>query len=238
MLIAFVLILPNSSSALEWVVKSGYRLANLTVKSSEQDGFKLLDYRVTGVRFTNRLTRQLIAKNRNLANGSGVAIGDVDGADLPDSYFCGLQADNKLYRNRGGLRFEDITAESGVACPRQYCTGALLVDVDGDNDNDLLVTGLAKGTRLFLNDGFGKFTEKTDSGLFPKLGATSMAMADIDLDGDLDLYVTNYRTTNYNDRPPGVNVEVKQENGKIVVTPANRFLALKTKRQDGVHLIE
>ena len=238
MLIAFVLILPNSSSALEWVVKSGYRLANLTVKSSEQDGFKLLDYRVTGVRFTNRLTRQLIAKNRNLANGSGVAIGDVDGDDLPDIYFCGLQADNKLYRNRGGLRFEDITAESGVACPRQYCTGALLVDVDGDNDNDLLVTGLAKGTRLFLNDGFGKFTEKTDSGLFPKLGATSMAMADIDLDGDLDLYVTNYRTTNYNDRPPGVNVEVKQENGKIVVTPANRFLALKTKRQDGVHLIE
>ena len=65
-----------------------------------------------------------------------------------------------------------------------------------------------------------------------------MAMADIDSDGDLDLYVTNYRTTNYKDRPPGVNVEVKQENGKVVVTPVNRFLALKTKRQDGVHLVE
>ncbi|MBT3615172.1 MAG: VCBS repeat-containing protein, partial [Verrucomicrobia bacterium] len=180
----------------------------------------------------------MIAKNRNLANGSGVAIGDVDGDDLPDIYFCGLQTDNKLYRNRVGWRFEDITAESGVTCPRQYCTGALLVDVDGDGDNDLLVTGLAKGTRLFLNDGYGKFTEKTDSGLFPKLGATSMAMADIDSDGDLDLYVTNYRTTNYKDRPPGVNVEVKQENGKVVVTPVNRFLALKTKRQDGVHIVE
>jgi len=238
MLFAFVLILPNPLSALEWVEKDGHRLAKLTVEPSERDGFKLLERRVTRVEFANRLTRQLVAKNRNLANGSGVAIGDVDGDDLPDIYFCGLQVDNKLYRNRGGWRFEDITAESGVACPRQYCTGALLADVDGDNDNDLLVTGLAKGTRLFLNDGFGKFTEKNDSGLFPKLGATSMAMADIDSDGDLDLYVTNYRTTNYKDRPPGVNVEVKQENGKVIVTPANRFLALRTKRQDGVHLVE
>ncbi|MFL3667339.1 MAG: FG-GAP repeat domain-containing protein, partial [Verrucomicrobiota bacterium] len=238
MLFAFVLILPNSLSSLEWIEKDGYRFAKLTVESSERDGFKLLENRVTRVEFANRLTRQLVGKNRNLANGSGVAIGDVDGDDLPDIYFCGLQVNNKLYRNQGGWRFEDITAESGVACPRQYCTGALLADVDGDNDNDLLVTGLAKGTRLFLNDGFGKFTEKNDSGLFPKLGATSMALADIDSDGDLDLYVTNYRTTNYKDRPPGVNVEVKQENGKVIVTPANRFLALKTKRQDGVHLVE
>ena len=238
MLFAFFLILPNSLISLEWIEKDGYRFANLTVEPSERDGFKLLENRVTRVEFANRLTRQLVGKNRNLANGSGVAIGDVDGDDLPDIYFCGLQVNNKLYRNQGRLRFEDVTAESGVACPRQYCTGALLADVDGDNDNDLLVTGLAKGTRLFLNDGFGKFTEKKDSGLFPKLGATSMALADIDSDGDLDLYVTNYRTTNYKDRPPGVNVEVKQENGKVIVTPANRFLALRTKRQDGVHLVE
>jgi hypothetical protein len=238
MLLTLFLVPLNSLHALDWVEKDGHRLAKLTVKPSERNGFKLLYGRVTGIEFANRLSRQLIAKNRNLANGSGVAIGDVDGDDIPDIYFCGLQANNKLYRNRGGWRFEDITAESGVTCPRQYCTGAMLVDVDGDGDNDLLVTGLAKGTRLFLNDGSGKFTEKTDSGLFPKLGATSMAMADIDSDGDLDLYVTNYRTTNYNDRPPGVNVEVKQENGKVVVTPVNRFLALKTKRQDGVHLVE
>ena len=238
MLSAFILILPNSLRALEWIEKSGHRLARLRVKSSERNGFKLLDHQATGVVFVNRLSRQLVAKNRNLANGSGVAIGDVDGDDIPDIYFCGLQTDNKLYRNRGGWQFEDITAESGVACPRQYSTGALLADVDGDSDNDLLVTGLAKGVRLFLNDGFGEFTEKTDSGLFPKLGATSMAMADIDSDGDLDLYVANYRTTNYKDRPKGLNVEVKKENGKIVVTPPNRFLALKTKRQDGVHLVE
>ena len=142
MLFAFFLILPNSLISLEWIEKDGYRFANLTVEPSERDGFKLLENRVTRVEFANRLTRQLVGKNRNLANGSGVAIGDVDGDDLPDIYFCGLQVNNKLYRNQGRLRFEDVTAESGVACPRQYCTGALLADVDGDNDNDLAISEL------------------------------------------------------------------------------------------------
>ena len=230
--------LPSGLAALDWEQHGNHRLAKLTVKPSKRSGFQLLSPRETGVAFGNRLTRQLVAKNRNLANGSGVAIGDVDGDGLPDLYLCGLQVDNRLYRNLGDWTFEDVTAVSGTACPRQYSTGALLADVDGDDDNDLLVTGLAKGTRLFLNDGTGRFTEKTDSGLFPKLGATSMSMADIDSDGDLDLYVANYRTTNYKDRPPGVNPDVRQENGAVIVTPASRFVALKARRNDGVHLVE
>ncbi|MDP6794209.1 MAG: FG-GAP-like repeat-containing protein [Verrucomicrobiota bacterium] len=230
--------MPSGLIALEWKQQGQHRLAKLTVKPSERNGFQLMPPRETGVSFVNRLSRQLVARNRNLANGSGVAVGDVDGDGLPDLYFCGLQTDNRLYRNLGHWTFEDVTANSGAACSRQYSTGALIADIDGDSDNDLLVTGLAKGTRLFLNDGSGKFTENADSGLFPKLGATSMAMADIDSDGDLDLYVANYRTTNYKDRPPGVNPEVRQENGALIVTPANRFVAIKTSRNDGVHLVE
>ena len=230
--------LPSGLAALEWEQRGQHRLAKLDVKPSARNGFQLLPPRETGVTFGNRLSRQLVAKNRNLANGSGVAVGDVDGDGLPDLYFCGLQVDNRLYRNLGGWSFEDVTAESGTGCPRQYSTGAILVDVDGDGDNDLLVTGLAKGARLFLNDGSGRFDEHAGSGLFPKLGATSMAMADIDSDGDLDLYVANYRTTNYKDRPPGINPNVRQENGAVIVTPANRFAAIKTNRNDGVHLVE
>ena len=237
-LLCLLTIQPAALLALDWVQDRGHRLAKLAVTPSERNGFQLLAGRRTGVEFANRLTRQLVARNRNLANGSGVAIGDVDGDDLPDVYLCGLQVDNRLYRNLGDWTFEDVTIRAGVACSRQYSTGAVLADVDGDSDNDLLVTALAKGTRLFLNDGSGNFTEKTDSGLFPKLGATSMSLADIDSDGDLDLYVANYRTTNYKDRPSGVNVEIKQENGRVVVTPANRFVALKTRRNDGVHLVE
>jgi len=224
--------------ALDWRDHGSHRLAKLTIRPSDRDGFELLPGNKTGMLFSNKLSRLLVARNRNLANGSGVAIGDIDGDGLADVYFCGLQTDNKLFRNLGNWKFEDVTLDSGVACPRQYSTGALIEDIDGDGDNDLLVTALAKGTRLFLNDGTGRFTENPNSGLFPKLGATSMAIADYDLDGDLDLYVANYRTTNHKDRPPGVNVSVSQEGGKIVVSPSNRFTHLKTSRTDGVNIVE
>src|SRR5206468_2383661 len=82
-----------------------------------------------------------------------------------------------------------------VACPDQYSTGAAFADVDGDGDLDLLVNSLGGGTRLFLNDGQGHFTEAPGAGLVRKFAATTMALADIDGDGDLDLYVANYRTT-------------------------------------------
>jgi hypothetical protein len=64
--------------------------------------------------------------------------------------------------------------------------------VDGDGDLDLLVNGIVAGTRLFRNDGKGKFTEAKDSGLSRTASATSLALADMDGDGDLDLYCTHY----------------------------------------------
>ena len=66
MLSAFILILPNSLGALEWIEKSGDRLARLSVKSSERNGFKLLDHQATRVVFVNRLSRQLVAKTGTL----------------------------------------------------------------------------------------------------------------------------------------------------------------------------
>src|SRR6185369_7388365 len=98
------------------------------------------------------------------------------------------------YRNLGNWHFEDITEQAGVGCEGQFSTGAALVDVDGDGNLDLLVNGIGTGTRLFINDGKGRFTESNNSGLVRKYGATTLALADIDGDGDLDLYVANYRT--------------------------------------------
>lgn len=238
LLLIAIIKFPPLGQTLDWEEKDGYRLAKLKVKASGGTGFKLLKPEECGIHFANRLSRQLVARNRNLANGSGVAVGDINGDGLPDIYFCGLQTDNKLYLNKGNLLFEDITISANVACSRQYSTGALLEDVDGDGDNDLIVTALAKGARLYLNNGSGRFTEKINSGLFPGLGATSMAMADYDLDGDLDLYVTNYRTTNYKDRPPGVKVNVERLGNEIQVTPSTRFTYIKSKRKGGVNIVE
>jgi hypothetical protein len=118
-----------------------------------------------------------------------VAAGDIDGDGLCDVYFCGVDSDNKLFRNLGNWKFQDITAEAGVACHGQDSTGAVFADVDGDGRLDLLVTSLGGGLRIFHNDGQGKFTEVTAaSGVASRTGGMSMALADIDADGDLDLY--------------------------------------------------
>jgi len=171
------------------------------VPKAGRTGFTLLKGAVTGILFTNLLDDEHSLTNRNLLSGSGVAAGDVDGDGRVDLYFCGLDNPNGLYRNLGQWKFEDITASAGVGCSRQYSTGAVLADIDGDGDLDLLVNALGGGTRLFLNDGQGHFTESTDSGLIRRQGSMSMALADVDGNGTLDLYVANFRPDTIRDEP-------------------------------------
>jgi enediyne biosynthesis protein E4 len=131
-----------------------------------------------------------------------VALGDVDGDGWCDVYLCGLDNPNALYRNLGGWKFEDITQAAGVACADQASTGAAFADTDGDGDLDLLVNSVGRGVRLFLNDGKGTFREGTEAaGPGGGAGGTSLALADVDGDGFLDLYAVNYRTRTLRDEP-------------------------------------
>ena len=218
-----------TATGLMWQLNGGYRSAPLPVPREGRAGFTLLPGSNTGVVFTNRLSDSTIATNRLLAIGSGVALGDVDGDGLVDLYFCRLEGDNALYRNLGNWKFADITASSGVACSNQFSTGCTFADLDGDLDLDLLINSLGGGTRAFLNDGKGYFTEVAESGLVRNLGATSMALADVDGDGDLDLYVTNYRTDTFQDDPPGLRITSRRRpDGTEVIEPAGRFAGLLT----------
>lgn len=164
------------------------------------------------------LSDQKAAENQIRLNGSGVALGDIDGDGLCDIYLCKLEGENELYRNLGGWKFEKGDISSGPDCRGQYSSGAAFADVDGDDDLDLLVNGIGVGTRLFMNDGAGIFTESRRSGLIRRLGASSMAIADIDRDGDLDLYVANYRTTTI--RTTGF--AVLNVDGKRMIRPQDR----------------
>jgi hypothetical protein len=203
---------------LEWKAGSGFRSAALAVPSVGKAGFSQRLEAETGIAFTNHLSDAAVAENQIRLIGSGVALGDVDGDGLCDIYLCGLEGANALHRNLGNWKFEDITQRAGVGCPDQYSTGCALADVDGDGDLDLLVNSLGAGTRLFTNDGKGRFAEVTDSGLVRRFAGTSMALADVDGDGDLDLYVANYRTTTVR----STGMKVLNVNGRQVIRPEDR----------------
>ncbi len=207
-----------AAPARAWTSEPGGRSAGLSIPASPRPGFALIASEATGVTFTNTLSKENAADNQIRLNGSGVAVGDIDGDGWCDLYFCSLEGSNKLYRNLGDWRFEDITEGAGVACARQWSTGAVFADVDGDGDLDLLVNGIGAGTRCFLNDGKGHFTEALDSGLLRQFGSTSLALADIDGDGDLDLYVANYRTTTIR----STGFAVLSVGGKRMIRPEDR----------------
>jgi hypothetical protein len=237
LLLAETAALAASEPSLAWHDGPGFRWRSLAPPGTGKTGFTRLPPEQTGITFSNRLSDANVAENRILENGSGVALGDVDGDGWCDVYLCGLEGPNVLYRNLGGWRFEDVTERAGVACADQFSTGASFADVDGDGDLDLLVNGCRAGTRLFFNDGTGRFTEASDSGLRRQGGSTTSALADVDGDGDLDLYVVNYQTMTHKDHPPGLTVEVRLVNGKPVVTPADRFIVLG-QRAGGVEITE
>lgn len=202
-------------------LESRHHATPLQVPPSTRIGFTLTSAEDTGVRFTNQLAAARSLTNHVLLNGSGVAAGDVDGDGRCDLYFCGLDGPNALYRNLGDWTFADITEAAGVACTGLDSTGAVLADVDGDSDLDLLVTSVGSGVHLFLNDGRAKFRDFTRSaGLASGAASMSMTLDDMDGDGDLDLYVANYRTYTMRDTF-SMRITVKTVDGRPVITHVN-----------------
>jgi enediyne biosynthesis protein E4 len=193
-------------------------------------GFTLMSPEKTGVGFTNLLQGDAFLTNAVAHNGSGVALGDIDGDGWVDIYLCSLQGPNRLYRNAGGWRFEEVDC-GDAACDGQFSTGAALADVDGDADLDLLVNGIASGTRLFLNDGRGRFSEAANSGLSRTASPTSMALADIDGDGDLDIYCAHYIDVMHL-ADPTIRFAVMLREGRWVVTKVNDQHAASPRWKD------
>ena len=106
----------------------GFRWAELEVPRSGKTGFTLLSPEQTGINFTNTLDERAGEANRVLFNGSGVAVGDFDNDGWPDLYFCSLNGRNALFKNLGGMKFKDVTQESGIVCTNRFCRGAVFAD--------------------------------------------------------------------------------------------------------------
>jgi len=164
--------------------------------------------RSSGVTFSHAASKTS-AKFLPETMGGGVAIFDADGDGRLDLFFTNGAAIstrtgsnrppekddprfwNRLYRNLGGWKFEDVTERAGLRGNR-YDFGAASADYDNDGDVDLLVTGLG-GTTLFRNNGNGTFTDVTTAAGATVSGwSSSAAFVDYDNDGYLDLYVGRY----------------------------------------------
>jgi hypothetical protein len=164
--------------------------------------FQILDQKKTGITFNNKLHESdslNILTYLYYYNGGGVAIGDINNDGLPDIYFSGNQVSNKLYLNKGGMKFSDITEKAGVECNSAWNTGVSMVDVNADGLQDIYVCQVDKiagqkgRNHLFINLGDLTFKESAQEyGLDFSGLSTQAAFFDFDRDGDLDCYLLNH----------------------------------------------
>jgi tetratricopeptide (TPR) repeat protein len=162
------------------------------------------DAREAGLRFMhdNGHTDSYLRPPETMCGGVGLLDYDgdgwldiyvVQGGPFPPADSAPGDGD-RLFRNRGNGTFEDATERAGIAAFRRgYGHGVTVGDYNNDGWPDLFVTRW-RSYALYCNKGDGRFEDvTTDTGLAgDRDWPTSAAFADLDGDGDLDLYVCHY----------------------------------------------
>lgn len=167
--------------------------------------FDILTGQSTGIHFINDLpdNYQVNFWRYNYTyQGGGVCIGDINADGLQDIYFTGNISPNKLYLNKGNLKFEDITDKAGITkLPGEWTMSATMVDIDGDGDLDIyqclgrVDDPEKRRNRLFINNGNTTFTDKSkESGIDDDTYSVMANFFDYDNDGDLDMYLATHPT--------------------------------------------
>ncbi len=158
--------------------------------------FTLLTPERTGINFVNPIDEDhpMAHLYASAMSCGGVAVGDYDRDGLPDVYVSRGPGGNKLYRNRGGMRFDDVTDRAGVAGGDAWGRGAAFIDIDSDGDLDLFLTNYDAPNQLYINQGDGTFNDDAKRrGLDFTDASHTPAFCDYDRDGDLDVYILTNR---------------------------------------------
>ena len=148
----------------------------------------------------NDFVRQPLLPNRYSQLGPGMAWGDIDGDGDDDLWLGGARTETgQIHRNDGSGKFTKLDFSAAEADKQSEDMGGLWLDVDSDGDLDLyVVSGGVEcdpntevlRDRIYLNDGKSEFAKAADEFLPDNFDSgSSVAAADYDRDGDLDLFV-------------------------------------------------
>lgn len=170
-------------------------------KAVSEKQFELVPSTKTNVNFENRITE---TEEVNFINyeavyqGAGCAVLDVDNDGLQDLFFVSNQESEKLYLNKGNFKFEDISQSAGITGGKEWSAGVSIADVNADGWDDIYVCCHfwddinMRRNKLYINNKNNTFTERAREYGIDDPGYSFQAnFFDMDLDGDLDLFVVN-----------------------------------------------
>ena len=176
-------------------------VAMVACSRNDKKQFEVIRSSESGIEFVNKVVENADANILDYPyfyNGGGVSVGDINNDGMVDLYFTSNQSPNKLYINKGNMKFEDITKSAGVEDHSSWKTGSVMADVNGDGFLDIYVMavvgvcGFEGKNELFINQGDGTFKEEARKyGLDFATYSVSAAFFDYDKDGDLDMYLLN-----------------------------------------------
>lgn len=190
-------------------------------QQTEQPQFKLLKKEATGLDFENIITQSLdfhLFKYMYFFNGGGVSAGDFNNDGLVDLFFTSNMSPNKLFLNKGSLKFEDVTKQAKLEGIEGWTSGVTTVDINNDGLLDIYVSQMGdfdkikskskiedvegydemkERNQLYvcqgIENGVPIYEDKARDYNLDLVGfATQAAFFDYDMDGDLDMFQLNH----------------------------------------------